>query len=125
MLALAIGMGWFATSFNATVVQSQLDRAEYKAGTDLRLTVIDTQLGRPKTQIQEFYDELAGVNMASIAFRSRINASVRPGRSVFGEILGVDAQTFGLTSHWRSDLGVLFLPSVVGGAKDFPGRFCL
>ncbi len=122
MLALAIGMGWFATGFNATVSRSQTDRAAYAAGADLRLAEVDTLLGRPRNHPQAYYTSLENVSQASLAFRSRINAATRPGNSVFGEILGIDSATFGLTANWREDLGVLFLPGASRSGSDPAGR---
>ncbi len=41
LLALAIGVGWFATSFQATLTQSYTDQANYRVGADLRLVAED------------------------------------------------------------------------------------
>lgn len=122
MLALAVGMGWFATSFNATVVRNQADRAVYAAGADLRLAQADTLLGLPRTHALETYSDLDDVKQASIAFRSRINASTQHGRSVPGELLGIDSRTFGLTANWREDLGILVLPGTSGSEPTAAGR---
>ena len=105
MLALAIGMGWFATSFNATVVRSRSDRAAYLTGADLRFTEVDTLLGQSRAQPAGAFTELPNVQQSTTAFRSRINASTQANRSIFGELLAVDSDTFGLTTNWRSGPG--------------------
>ena len=110
MLALAIGMGWFATSFNATVVRSRSDRATYLTGADLRFTEVDTLLSQSRAQSAEAFSELPNVQQSTTAFRSRINASTQSNRSIFGELLAIDSETFGLTANWRPDLGVLAMP---------------
>ena len=69
LLALAISIGWFATSFRATVQRNQEDQARYLVGTDVRLYERDTNLGVERTRSEDFYLENDDVQAVSLAHR--------------------------------------------------------
>lgn len=123
LLALAIGIGWFATSFRATVSRSQLDQAQYRAGTGVRLTERDLRLNASRARPPEVYTALPGVDAAALAWRRPgVNFQPDPTRAAIPTtILAVDAATFGATVYWRPDLGELGLPGS-GGAASLPER---
>jgi len=114
LLALAIGVGWFATSFQATVKQSQQDQAEYAVGADVRLTERDNALKVDRVQPSSSYLAQPDVEAASSATRlENVNFSLSGGALNSGTILGVDGATFNQTAYWRDDLGKLGLPPAV------------
>ena len=77
LLALAIGVGWFATSFQATVKQSQQDQAQYSVGADVRLTEHNTALKVDRVQPTSNYLAQPEVEAASNAVRlNNINFSL-------------------------------------------------
>ncbi len=125
LLTLAIGIGWFATSFRATVSRSQSDQARYAVGTDIRLLerniVLDVDRARPV----EAYLALDGVMAASPVMRF-FNVDVARDRQnpMPGEVLAIDADSFGGTLYWRSDLGPVKAPRPPGQplALPTPGR---
>ena len=111
LLALAISIGWLATSFQATLYRSQRDRAEYAVGSDIRIEERDTQIKAHHIRPLEFYEALSGVEAASPAIRYFVPNIGSEGRqSVAGEILAIDPATFGAVGYWRDDLGDLQLP---------------
>jgi ABC-type antimicrobial peptide transport system permease subunit len=120
LLALAIGIGWFAMSFQATVQRSQRDQAGYQVGTDIRLYERDTDLNADRVRDTEYYTDASdAVIGANQAFRSQfsLSTSVRTTTAdgtgySFGELLAVeDAGTFeGAVDGWRSDLGDIVVP---------------
>lgn len=116
LLALAIGIGWFATSFRATVSRSQTDQAQYRAGTDVRVTERDLRLNASRARPREAYTALPGVEAASVAWRRPgVNFQPDPTRAAIPTtILAVDSATFPGAVYWREDLGELGLP----GAPD-------
>jgi hypothetical protein len=122
LLALAIGLGWFATGFDATVERSRVDRAGYAVGAEMRLTSVDTLQGRLRTLPEDEYSILGGVKHASVAFRTRFDASTRTTGSLPGELLAVDPASFASAAYWRTDLGVLALPGSGLSAPSAAGR---
>lgn len=114
LLALAIGIGWFATSFRATLRNSQSDQAYYSVGTDLRLVERDTRLNVERVRDAAYYEAFDFVDAASVSYRQRINQISRSSTSAFrvGEIIGIDSSDFGgvVLENWRPDLGNIRVP---------------
>ena len=123
LLALAIGIGWFATSFRATVTNSHEDQAKYLVGTDLRFIERDTTLNTNRARTAESYAEQEDVAAASTAFRvTNANLSTSLAGDLRGYILAIDPDTFGSTLYWRSDLGPIYTPRAPGSPPDLPER---
>ncbi len=111
LLALAIGIGWFATSFRATVANSHQDQARYRVGTDLRLVERDTALNANRARPAADYESLGAVSAASLAYRAyNANLSTRVDGDLRGTLLAIDPASFGATTYWRSDLGTVAPP---------------
>ncbi len=121
LLALAIGIGWFATSFRATLTNSHDDQARYRVGTDLRIIERDTRLNANRARPAAFYEAHANINAASAAFRV-INANLSTGLAgeLRGDILAIDPATFGGVPYWRGDLGTLASLNAPESASDIP-----
>lgn len=123
LLALAIGIGWFATSFRATVTNSHTDQAQYRVGTDVRVIERDTALNANRARSAEVYTAHDEVVAASTAFRVwNANLSTSVAGDLRGTILGIDPDTFGQTLYWRSDLGPVYTPRAPGDAPLLPER---
>jgi hypothetical protein len=121
LLALAIGIGWFATSFRATVSNSHEDQAKYAVGTDIRLVERDTNLNANRARPASTFMAQDGVAAASTAYRvSGANLSTSVSGDLRGVILGIDPDTFGDTLYWRSDLGAIYTPRAPGDPPDLP-----
>ena len=117
LLALAVGIGWFATSFRATVTNSHLDQARYRVGTDVRLTERDARLNVNRARPQATYQALEGVQAASVAYRlDGVNLSASLSGDLRGTLLAIDPRSFGQTLYWRDDLGPVYSPH----APDVP-----
>lgn len=111
LLALAIGIGWFATSFQATIVRSQSDQARYQVGADLRISEYDSQLERPATRPIADYRAIDGVESVTQVRRfDDIPAAVNAFSFDPGELLAVNFESFTETAYWRDDLGTLDAP---------------
>lgn len=114
LLALAIGVGWFATSFGATLARSQADQAAYAVGADVRLTEHDEALGIDRVLPPQSYAALDGVASTTVALRlDDINMAQNEANIYNGTVLGVDLATVTQTAYWRDDLGALPLPTPV------------
>ncbi|RMF49567.1 MAG: FtsX-like permease family protein [Chloroflexota bacterium] len=122
LLALAIGIGWFATSFRATVDRSQNDQAQYRVGTDVRFNERDLRLNAGRALPARAYTAAPEVAAASAAWRLRaVNFQPDASRAALnGQLLAVDSATFAESVYWRTDLGVLRLPSAPDSAQALP-----
>jgi hypothetical protein len=125
LLALAVGVGWFATSFQATLSRSQIDQARYAAGTDVRFrefnaaTNVDRALGFSE------YEAIDGVADVSVGLRyDGINLSQNTTGIQAGTLLAVDPSSFGGAHYWREDLGAIPLPVAAGepGTSQLAGE---
>ncbi len=125
LLTLAIGIGWFATSFRATVSRSHADQARYAVGTDVRAFERDLVLDADRARPREAFLADPAVIAASPVLRF-FNADVSNDRQepVPGEVLAIESDTFGSTLYWRDDLGPVKTPRAVGApsALPAPGR---
>jgi hypothetical protein len=111
LLALAIGVGWFATSFQATIFRSQEDQARYRVGTDIVFNERDTAARLNRVRPIETYLAHEGIEAGSTATRYRdVNLSLSGTTIDHGQILAVDPETFAQVAYWRDDLGALPLP---------------
>lgn len=113
LLALAIGIGWFATSFQATVRRSQDDQANYLVGADARIYERDTRLNVDRARTPAFYTENPSVETASIGYRvNGVNAATSFNQLLPGDVLAVDSRSFGdvTLEKWRADLGSIWVP---------------
>ncbi|GAB4569489.1 MAG: hypothetical protein Kow0077_02110 [Anaerolineae bacterium] len=121
LLTLAIGIGWFATSFRATVNRSHNDQARYAVGTDVRLQERDIVLDVDRVRPLAVYQNDPEVVAASPVMRY-FNADVSNDRQrpIPGEVLAIDSDTFGNVLYWRTDLGPVKAPRAPGQALDLP-----
>ncbi len=123
LLALAIGIGWFATSFRATVSNSQEDQAEYQVGTDVRFVERDTDLNVNRARSTDYYLQQDGVEAATTSFRIiNANLSTSIDGELRGNILGINPDTFGSTLYWRDDLGPIYAPHTTSPDLPIPGK---
>jgi hypothetical protein len=112
LLALAIGIGWFAIGYQATLTGNQRDQAAYSVGSDVRLVYDDPQ----NPAVSESMTRIAGLpDVASVSRVTRFeagNMSTGGGRRSreSGTILAVNADTFQDVAYWRNDLGTLPVP---------------
>lgn len=107
LLALAIGVGWFATRFQATLTQSNADQAGYRVGADVRLIEDDPSQRFDAASLRQ----IDGVRAATTALRlDDLNLSLDSLHLTPGTLLAVDGESFATTAYWRADLGVLKLP---------------
>ncbi|MBN1966831.1 MAG: FtsX-like permease family protein [Anaerolineae bacterium] len=121
LLALAIGIGWFATSFRATVDRSHSDQARYSVGTDVRLEERNIVLDADQARPLDTYLAMPEVVAASTAMRF-INTDLSNDRQqpLAGEVLAIDPDTFGSVIYWRSDLGAVKSPRPPGQPVELP-----
>ena len=124
LLALAIGTGWFATSFRATINRSQTDQAEYKVGADVRFAERDQRLNVARARPTTAYTQIPDVTAATVTWRQQnVNFQTNlTGDPLYGEMLALDADTFAQVAYWRPDLGALNVPRPASQPITLPER---
>lgn len=114
LLALAIGIGWFAVSYQATLVGNQIDQAAYLVGGDIRL-IYDNPESPDVTESMNRIANLPDVQASSQLTRLELTsvvASTGSGRRTrqAGDLLIVNSNSLQEIVSWRRDLGDLSLP---------------
>ncbi|MBN2472438.1 MAG: hypothetical protein JXN59_17055, partial [Anaerolineae bacterium] len=121
LLTLAIGIGWFATSFRATVSRSHTDQARYAVGTDIRVRernlLLEADRARP---VADFLGQEAVLAASPVMRFFNVDVSNNRQQPVPGEMLAIDADSFGSVLYWRSDLGPVKAPRAPGAPLDLP-----
>lgn len=102
LLALGVGLGLFALTFNASLQVSAVDRAAYQSGADLRLVEIAPQGPKQDLPIQTQLKGIAGVSVVSPIYRSHVSTTVDEGNSGV-DLLGIDPTTWATVAQggWR------------------------
>jgi ABC-type lipoprotein release transport system permease subunit len=121
LITLAIGIGWLATSFQATLRRSQYDQAAYATGADVRFEETDAMTKTHRVRTPDTYLQIPDVMAVSQATRYFVpNAAQENRQSLSGEVLAVDSASFQAVSYWRDDLGPLVMPPT--SPTYVPGR---
>jgi len=111
LLALAIGIGWFGTSFLVSTRAEQSDQARYQVGADVRFNERNTSLKLDQARPEADYLQLPHVRSASTAFRlPDLNVSIADQKIVEGDVLAVHGESLARTVYWRDDMGLLPQP---------------
>ncbi|HEX5441405.1 MAG TPA: FtsX-like permease family protein, partial [Ktedonobacterales bacterium] len=128
LLVLAVGLGIFALTFDASLKQNVHDRTTYAAGADVRL-MLSLQVDRKDTgSYLDHLKTMPGVTNATALYRTNSSMSPNVGNLAV-DMLGVDSTTFASVANpvsWRSDYASQSLPTLMsqlqahrGGAPSF------
>lgn len=102
LLVLAVGLGLFALTFDASLTHNVADRAAYTVGADARLTTLGgLGNGAGDAQAQRIA-RLPGVAAVSPAYRSQATTTPDEGTNPV-DVLAIDPATFAAVANWRSD----------------------
>ncbi len=112
LLALAVGVGWFSVSYQATLARSQADQAQYRVGSDVRLIPDEDSPAAALTLAD--YAAMGGVEAAAAVYRADgLNFSLDGREIIPGTLIAVDRGMFAQTAYWREDLGELQMPPII------------
>lgn len=115
LLVLAVGLGLFALTFDASLKQNVHDRAAYAAGADLRM-MVNPQISAKRTDgYVSHLEGLPGVEHATPLYRTYGSTSPNLGNLAV-DILGVDSPSFATVANavsWRSDYSSQSLPDLM------------
>lgn len=117
LLALSVGVGLFALSFQTTLAHGSVDEAYYLAGGDERVVIKPPEDG---TQLTGAYSgqfaKMPGVQAVTPLYRSEgLTSSDFNSQNV--SLLALDASTFAQVASWRADYASQSLTSLMGALK--------
>ncbi len=117
LLALSVGVGLFALTFQTTLAHGSREDAYYLAGGDERVVIKPPEEG---TQLTGWYRErfakMPGVQAVTPLYRSYgLTSSDFNSQDV--DILAVDASNFAQAASWNADYASKPLPSLMGALK--------
>lgn len=126
LLALAIGIGGFAVTYQATLLGNHDDQAQYRAGADVRVVYENNAPPIRMTALNESLEQRSDV--AALSFANRLTltnvatglstgVSARGRSRQTGVLLTVDRTTFPQVAYSRADLGTLTPPAF---SEDIP-----
>lgn len=105
LLVLAVGLGLFAITFDASLQRNAYDRAAYMVGTDMRVTEKVPLANGADKKLTGKIAALPGVRGVSPAFRSGAAIATNLGTQQV-DTLGIDPATFAQVARstsWRGD----------------------
>jgi putative ABC transport system permease protein len=118
LLVLAVGLGLFALTFDASLTRNVHDRSAYSVGADMRV-VEATGLGNGKGQtMAQNIALLPGVQAVSPALRTSATTTSDLGNNAV-DLLAIDPTTFGQPGavSWRHDYAAASLDSLLSGLR--------
>jgi ABC-type lipoprotein release transport system permease subunit len=99
LLTLAVGLGLFALTFQASLAQNARDRAAYLAGSD---ELVHLSLGTSGSlSLRDRYVKLPGVLGATPVYRTLVTGSDQIGGNA--PMLAIDSSSFAGVANWRDD----------------------
>ncbi len=115
LLVLAVGLGFFALTFDASLTHNVRDQAAYSVGADLRLqTVGGLGSGRDAAELALLHQQ-PGIAAIGEAYRTQFSTTPDEGNSPV-DVLGVDPATFAAVAgpvSWRGDYAGAPLPDLM------------
>jgi len=114
LLTLAVGLGFFALDFRASLARNAVDHAAYTTGGDELVHMQALYIDSATLQAQ--YARLPGVRGITPIYRS--SASTVDGAFEDVSMLGVDPATLAGVAYWRDDYAGKSLSSLMGALGD-------
>jgi ABC-type lipoprotein release transport system permease subunit len=125
LLALAVGLGLFAVTYDAALALNAQDRASYQAGADARLNLLFQLGSSERQQYESNLAKLSGVTAAAPVYHDQVITSTGAGTGSRAlDLLGVDPASFAkvAAASWRDDYGSgASFSDLMGHLADTPG----
>jgi ABC-type lipoprotein release transport system permease subunit len=115
LLALAIGVGLFALTFQTTIAHASSDQAYYLTGADERVVIKPEEEGTQLTEpFRAQFARMPGVEGVTPLYRTYGQISNdNTVATQYVDALGVDASTFARVAVWRADNASQTLPALM------------
>jgi hypothetical protein len=120
LLSLAVGLGFFALTFDASLARNVADRAAYQAGADLRVVEHRPEGNGFGTNLQARLARQPGVEGITPAYRSEVSTTRDEGFQDVN-LLAVDPATWPQvagTLAWRDDYADAPIAALMAGLRD-------
>lgn len=120
LLTLAVGLGIFAISYNASLSRNVRDTASYSVGSSLRITQHFTEQQRFGEKVQKVYASQPGVRAVTPVYRTIATTTADQGSTPLN-VLVIDPSTFSQVVNpisWRSDYANQSLPQLMQGFQS-------
>ena len=117
LLTLAVGLGIFAISFNASLQRNVYDTASYSIGANLRMTQNFPEPQAIANRIETAYQSQPGVKTVAPVYRTVASTTPDQGSESLA-LLAIDPTTFSQvvgTTSWRSDYANQSFSSLMSG----------
>jgi ABC-type lipoprotein release transport system permease subunit len=119
LLALSVGLGLFALTFDASLVRNAADRAAYQVGADVRLITTAAEPPQRDAAIEARLAAVPGAAAVSPAYRHAATTTFDEGYDPV-DLLAVDPASWagvaGVTS-WRGDYAATPLSALMAGLR--------
>jgi putative ABC transport system permease protein len=119
LLVLAVGLGLFALTFNATLTRNVADRAAYSNGADIRVVENVNQGGALGPRDVTALKQMPGVLGVTPIYRTIASTTQDLGSQTL-DVLAIDPATFasvGGTTSWRADYATESLDTLMAGMR--------
>ncbi|HEV7129231.1 MAG TPA: FtsX-like permease family protein [Ktedonobacterales bacterium] len=115
LLALGVGLGLFALTFDASLQLSATDRAAYQTGADLRLQENHAEASKLDSQIQQRLLAIPGVTGISPAYRVPVTTTSDNGNTSIN-LLAIDPTSWNAVAGatWRGDYAATPIATLLG-----------
>lgn len=119
LLTLAVGLGIFAISYNASLARNVSDSAAYNVGADLRVRQRFTEQQSFADRLGKTYASQPGVREVTQVYRTVASTTADQGSTPLGALV-IDPTTFSQVvnpTSWRSDYSSETLPQLMQGLR--------
>jgi putative ABC transport system permease protein len=124
LLALAVGLGLFAVTYDSALAVNAQDRAAYETGADLRLRLLFELGDAEQRRYEADLAKLPGITDQAPVYRDQaITSPADSSGDQALDLLGVEPASFGrvAASSWRNDYGDASLSDLMGRLADHAG----
>jgi ABC-type lipoprotein release transport system permease subunit len=119
LLALSVGLGLFALTFDASLLRNAADRAAYQTGADVRLIQTQVESAKADARLRAKLAALPGVRAVTPVYRADVSTATEVG-AVGVNLLGIEPASWGDVAggtSWRSDYAASSLTTVLAGLR--------
>jgi ABC-type lipoprotein release transport system permease subunit len=105
LLALSVGLGLFALTFDASLLRNAADRAAYQTGVDVRLVQTQVEDASADAALRAKLATLPGVRAVTPVYRSDVTTAAEVGAAGVN-LLGIEPASWGVAAggtSWRAD----------------------
>jgi ABC-type lipoprotein release transport system permease subunit len=120
LLALAVGLGLFALTFDASLARNTADRAAYQVGADVRVVDTGFETAQQDAARLRVLEGLPNVQNVTSVYRGAADTTFQESYTHVS-VLGVDPTTWGAAAgqtSWRSDYASSSLVSLMSGLQS-------